>query len=69
MRSAVDEHGRVLSAMFMTLPSAEEYPDYYDVIEQPMSLLQIKNAKFANKDEFKAAFELVFSNAQEYHHL
>jgi len=66
VRSATDEHGRVLSALFMDLPLAEDYPDYYDVIKDPISLAQIKSPKFTNKEDFKSVFLSIFSNAQVY---
>ena len=66
MRSVTDEHGRVLSALFMDLPLAEDYPDYYDVIKHPVSLSQLKSTKFTNKDDFKSTFLSIFSNAQAY---
>jgi len=66
VRECTDAHGRVLSALFMDLPSAEDYPDYYEVIDNPVSLSVIKKNKYATKEEFKQAFGLMFDNAREY---
>jgi len=50
----------------MDLPSAEDYPDYYEVIDNPISLSLIKRNKYVSKDDFKEAFALMFDNAREY---
>ena len=46
------------------------YPDYYEEITQPLSLLTLKRrlrrGEFASLDDLVSHFELVFSNAQQY---
>jgi hypothetical protein len=34
--------GRQVCALFEELPDEEEYPDYYEVIKQPIALQQIE---------------------------
>jgi len=50
----------------MELPSAEDYPDYYEVIERPVSMGQIKRKKYGTPAEFKQDFVTMFENAKEY---
>jgi hypothetical protein len=40
--AATDKSGREITEFFLELPSAEEYPDYYEVIKKPISLQEIK---------------------------
>lgn len=40
--AAKDKSGREVTEFFLELPSAEDYPDYYEVIQQPISLEEIK---------------------------
>lgn len=37
-----EENGRFLREIFMVLPSKEDYPDYYQVIPEPIDLTTIK---------------------------
>jgi len=50
----------------MELPSAEDYPDYYSVIDNPMCMTQIKRKKYASLDEFRRDCITMFDNAKEY---
>ncbi|XP_048584024.1 protein polybromo-1 isoform X2 [Nematostella vectensis] len=65
-----DESGRYLSAIFMDLPSSEEYPDYYKVISEPVCLSQIegniRDNKYATEEELLLDFEVMFDNARYY---
>uniref|UniRef100_A0A1Q3F0S5 Putative chromatin remodeling complex rsc subunit rsc1/polybromo n=1 Tax=Culex tarsalis TaxID=7177 RepID=A0A1Q3F0S5_CULTA len=61
---------RQLSFIFMKLPSKNEYPDYYDIIKNPMDIDKIeqklrKNA-YDSVDELSADFMLMFENACKY---
>ena len=38
VRDATDADGRVLSELFEELPSAEDYPDYFELIKTPIDL-------------------------------
>lgn len=44
--TAVKEHadpsGELLSDVFMKVPSKKEYPEYYQVIPEPMDLTMVK---------------------------
>ena len=39
--TATDSDGRVLNTVFQLLPSKKSYPDYYEVIENPIDLKMI----------------------------
>ncbi|KAI8327234.1 hypothetical protein BD560DRAFT_418381 [Blakeslea trispora] len=59
-----------LATFFLELPSKEDYPDYYEIIKQPIALDQMK-AKIDAKEyttlaEFKADLDLMISNAKRY---
>ncbi|CAH7683487.1 expressed protein [Phakopsora pachyrhizi] len=64
--------GRLRSTVFMDLPSAVDYPDYYQFIKRPIALNQIR-AKLESTDQpyttfekFLADLRLVFKNAKRY---
>eukprot|EP00794_Sanderia_malayensis_P006139 gene6139-6845_t len=65
-----DDDGRLLSEIFMELPSKVDYPDYYKVISQPMDIKTIqenvKNGKYQNEESFLRDFEIMFANARHY---
>lgn len=56
--------------MFVELPPEDVYPDYYVVIEQPVSLSEIRGKvdadEYADTASFVADFELMTKNAQQY---
>lgn len=61
---------RQLALVFETLPSRRRYPDYYKVIERPLSLKsimeQVRAGRYVTKDELMADYETMFKNAQIY---
>lgn len=65
-----DENGRYLSAIFVELPSAQDYPDYYQVISEPVCLSQIENNirdnKYSGEEDLMLDFEVMFDNARYY---
>ncbi|XP_046833139.1 protein polybromo-1 isoform X2 [Vespa velutina] len=65
-----DAKGRQLSLIFMKLPNKNEYPDYYEVIKQPMNMEKIasslKNNGYDSLDELVSDFILMFDNACKY---
>lgn len=65
-----DTKGRQLSLIFMKLPNKNEYPDYYEVIKQPIHMEKIastlKNNGYENLDELVSDFILMFDNACKY---
>ncbi|XP_023290298.1 protein polybromo-1 isoform X3 [Orussus abietinus] len=65
-----DVKGRQLSLIFMKLPNKNEYPDYYEVIKQPMNMEKIastlKNNGYESLEEIVSDFILMFDNACKY---
>ncbi|KAG0006693.1 hypothetical protein BGZ80_005173, partial [Entomortierella chlamydospora] len=65
-----DESGRLMSELFLELPSHEEYPDYYEEITRPIALDGIKkkinSGAYKNLESFEDDFELMFENAKQY---
>jgi hypothetical protein len=62
--------GRQRSKLFMRLPSKKLYPDYYQVIKNPIGLTRIRQfiekGKYTTPDIFRDDFMLLFDNAQQY---
>ncbi|KAI0720047.1 Bromodomain-containing protein [Cerioporus squamosus] len=65
-----DDGGRVLSALFMELPSKKEWPMYYTLIKRPQCLdnifKKLKRKEYPKPVDFANDVELVFSNALEF---
>jgi len=62
------DRARKRCTLFLALPSKRHYPDYYEVIAQPICMNQIRK-KIMNgqtKEEFKADFLLMFQNAHTF---
>jgi chromatin structure-remodeling complex subunit RSC4 len=61
---------RLLSGPFLVKPPRRDYPDYYDLIKQPIALDDIKKRimlrEYKTLEDVKAALELCFNNALEY---
>ncbi|CAH8508587.1 unnamed protein product [Heterobilharzia americana] len=55
---------------FVSLPSKEEYPDYYQVISNPIDLTMIKHkmdeGKYSSHEEMVVDLQLMFNNARNY---
>lgn len=65
-----NEHGRVLSDLFLVKPSRKLYPDYYVIIKHPLAFDSVKK-KIQTKSyyhirEFLEDIHLIFSNAKVY---
>lgn len=64
------KENRQLSLIFMKLPSKIDYPDYYEVIKNPIDMERIsqkvKYGDYNNLDELVADFILMFDNACKY---
>ncbi|KIJ66243.1 hypothetical protein HYDPIDRAFT_86245 [Hydnomerulius pinastri MD-312] len=62
-----EETHRILSDVFMEMPSKKDYPSYYKQIKRPICLEHIfkrlKRKEYTNSEEFADEVELVFSNA------
>lgn len=70
VRDFRDSEGRQLSEVFLKLPSKSLYPDYYEVIKQPIDLEKIlhkwKNGAYMTFDDMMGDFTLMFQNACRY---
>ncbi|XP_071547124.1 protein polybromo-1 isoform X2 [Panulirus ornatus] len=70
VRDYRDSDGRQLSEVFLKLPSKALYPDYYEVIKQPIDLDRIlhkcKNGAYITLDDIMADLTLMFQNACRY---
>jgi hypothetical protein len=55
---------------FLELVSKSEYPDYYQIIEHPISLKEIKQkiekSQYVEIDDFKADIHLMLGNCLKY---
>eukprot|EP01047_Picozoa_sp_COSAG01_P006011 COSAG01_NODE_214_length_21729_cov_684.831623_3_plen_742_part_00 len=64
------ESGELRSQIFMALPSRIQYPDYYNVITNPIALnpirRKIETLKYASMDEFESDLMVLFNNARAY---
>lgn len=56
--------------VFMEKPSKKLYPDYYQVIQEPIDLLtieaKIKNEQYNSEEELVSDFKLMFANCRQY---
>ncbi|KAG6814146.1 hypothetical protein H0H92_002141 [Tricholoma furcatifolium] len=70
VKDAVNKEGRSLSLAFLRRPSKRQYPDYYQIIQQPIALEDIKkhldNGSYATLENVRQDFELCFNNAKQY---
>ncbi|XP_050685082.1 protein polybromo-1 isoform X2 [Leptidea sinapis] len=61
---------RQLALIFMKLPSKTEYPDYYELIKNPIDMERIahklKNSVYTSVNELASDFILMFDNACKY---
>ncbi|KAF9084728.1 hypothetical protein BGX23_010265 [Mortierella sp. AD031] len=65
-----DKGGRQLAELFLELPSAKEYPDYYDEIKQPIAIGDIEEkidqGEYSTMESFEKDINLMFDNAKQY---
>lgn len=65
-----DEGERALVTAFVKLPSKKMYPDYYTLIEEPISLNEVNKkvarGSYGNVQDFVLDFQLMYDNAQKY---
>lgn len=61
---------RQLALIFMKLPSKSDYPDYYEVIKNPIDMekiaFKLKNSNYSSLEELVSDFVLMFDNACKY---
>ncbi|KAK7868745.1 hypothetical protein R5R35_002543 [Gryllus longicercus] len=66
----VDRDGRMISEVFMKLPSRKELPHYYEVIKRPIDikkiLLKLEDNKYGSFDDLERDFIQMCKNAQKY---
>lgn len=64
------EDGHLCSDLFLQPPSRRQYPDYYELIKNPIALNNMKTKidkdQYSSVDQFKADVELMVSNAKKY---
>jgi hypothetical protein len=62
--------GSIVAALFLEKPSKQYYPDYYDIIETPISLKEIsqrlRQGKYGFFEELELDFALMAHNARTY---
>jgi chromodomain-helicase-DNA-binding protein 7 len=61
-----DPKGRQIAELFLELPPKELYPDYYQIILQPISIKEIRTNTYSTLDDFRKDFQLLVKNAQTY---
>lgn len=62
--------GRNLAQLFMEKPPKKMYPDYYDVIQNPIDMTtiesNIRQEKYNTLEELISDFRIMFSNCRQY---
>ncbi|CAE6487460.1 unnamed protein product [Rhizoctonia solani] len=70
LRKATSPSGTALATEFKKLPNKRQYPDYYELIKQPIAFDDIRAKldahRYASLEEVKADFDLCFRNAKKY---
>lgn len=70
IRTAPNTQGIRMSEFFWKLPSKRFYPDYYKMIKNPISLLQIrskiKKGEYGTVSEVAGDMNIMFENAKKY---
>lgn len=65
--TATDTDNRPLHTDFQLLPSKKKYPEYYEVIDNPIDLktiaIKIQNGEYANLNEMEKDLTLMTKNA------
>ncbi|KAF9041941.1 Bromodomain-containing protein [Hymenopellis radicata] len=65
-----DVNGRPRRELFMDLPARKTYPDYYEVIENPISMRQINKRSsggyYKTVQQYQDDWKLMFDNARAY---
>ncbi|KAL7751099.1 hypothetical protein RI367_003679 [Sorochytrium milnesiophthora] len=70
VNEAQDADGRYMIDLFAQLPPKKLYPDYYEVIKQPISMREIKSKiekhAYNSLELLRGDFNLMFSNCKRY---
>ncbi|KAH7926188.1 hypothetical protein BV22DRAFT_1033109 [Leucogyrophana mollusca] len=68
--ACTDENGRLRCDMFRDPPHRRDYPDYYQVITQPIALSTLKkranSGYYKSITQYKEDWDLMFNNARTY---
>ncbi|TCD61184.1 hypothetical protein EIP91_008809 [Steccherinum ochraceum] len=68
--NCADEHGRKRCDLFREVPDKREYPDYYQLIKQPIALATLRKRIGSNYyksvTDFEKDWRLMFNNARTY---
>ncbi|KAJ1915869.1 hypothetical protein H4219_004091 [Mycoemilia scoparia] len=64
------DEDELLCELFLELPNAKEYPDYYSVIKKPIALKniqeKIRRAKYRTLESFMREVDIMVDNAKKY---
>ncbi|EMR11371.1 hypothetical protein PNEG_00398 [Pneumocystis murina B123] len=67
LKAMKDSSGRTYSDIFLEVPSKKEYPEYYQIIQKPMSFniieKKIKKNQYIKLLDFENDIRLIFANA------
>ncbi|XP_052425229.1 protein polybromo-1 isoform X1 [Carassius gibelio] len=70
VRGCRNNQGQLLAEPFFQLPSRKDYPDYFQQINHPISLQQIrskmKNSEYESVEQIDTDLNLMFENAKRY---
>ncbi|KAI8803532.1 Bromodomain-containing protein [Cladochytrium replicatum] len=70
LTSYKNREGRSICEIFLTLPSATDYPDYYVEIKRPIAVDMIKKKvsqrEYTSMNQFESDFTLMFDNAHQF---
>ncbi|KAL5519460.1 hypothetical protein ACEPAH_1143 [Sanghuangporus vaninii] len=70
LKDAVNKEGRQISYDFLRLPSKRQFPDYYEIIKQPVALddikFQLENHAYASLEVLREELDTCFRNAKRY---
>ena len=65
-----DADGRQIASIFFVKPNPEQYPDYYEVIREPIDLktidMKITKSIYKSIDDMMNDVFLMFKNAKQY---
>ncbi|XP_053202089.1 protein polybromo-1-like isoform X2 [Panonychus citri] len=66
----VDDQDRQICELFMEKPSKKDYPDYYEIIENPIDMktiqVNVRSDQYATEDAFIADLKQMFDNCKQY---
>ncbi|KAF8125885.1 hypothetical protein K438DRAFT_1742298, partial [Mycena galopus ATCC 62051] len=70
-KSKKPKQPRQVCKLFLQLPKSNYFPDYYEVIENPISMLRIKTwsqkpMHYQTMEEYRDDWHLLFNNARQY---